>query len=97
MLAGCHCRMRSGLLTAMLRTPAQRRGGEGGPGAGPRGARIRRAWAARRWQLAKNLSYGDQRLPRDRPGAGHSSRGSLDPRRAGRRHERAGDRGAHRH
>ncbi|NCC24635.1 MAG: ABC transporter ATP-binding protein [Deltaproteobacteria bacterium] len=60
-LAGCHCRMRSGVLGAMLRLPGQR-------------AEERKALAlamkeltfvgldGQADQLAKNLSYGNQRL-----------------------------------
>ncbi len=60
-LAGCHCRMRSGALAAMLRTPSQRREED---------AALRQAMSElefvgldHEWQnKAKNLSYGNQRL-----------------------------------
>ncbi|MDR3045073.1 MAG: ABC transporter ATP-binding protein [Desulfovibrio sp.] len=60
-LAGCHCRMRSGMLAAMLRTPAQR--------AEESRALLRATrelefvgLAGEHANLAKNLSYGNQRL-----------------------------------
>lgn len=60
-LAGCHCRMRSGMLAAMLRTPAQR--------AEERSALLRATrelefvgLANEYANLARNLSYGNQRL-----------------------------------
>jgi branched-chain amino acid transport system ATP-binding protein len=60
-LAGCHSRMKSGSLQAMLRTPFQR---------GEEKAALARALQALEFvglrpdaeQLAKNLSYGNQRL-----------------------------------
>ena len=60
-LAGCHCRMRSGPAAAMLRTPGER---------GEEKAALERALAelafvglaGQEMQLAKNLSYGSQRL-----------------------------------
>jgi branched-chain amino acid transport system ATP-binding protein len=60
-LAGCHCRMYSGSFTAMLRTPGQRR---------EERAALARALddlafvglQGQETQLAKNLSYGSQRL-----------------------------------
>ncbi len=60
-LAGCHCKMRSGALAAMLRTPGQRKEEK---------EAIRKALDALSFvglekdalQLAKNLSYGNQRL-----------------------------------
>jgi branched-chain amino acid transport system ATP-binding protein len=60
-LAGCHCRMYSGSFTAMLRTPGQRR---------EERAALARALddlafvglQGQEMQLAKNLSYGSQRL-----------------------------------
>ncbi|HET6490402.1 MAG TPA: ABC transporter ATP-binding protein [Syntrophales bacterium] len=60
-LAGCHCRMGSGSLAAMLRTPGERREEK---------AALARALdelafvglAGQEMQLAKNLSYGSQRL-----------------------------------
>jgi len=59
-LAGCHCRTRSGLLGALLRLPATRREEAGA---------VRRALdelafvglEARALDLARNLAYGDQR------------------------------------
>ncbi|EGY24636.1 MAG TPA: ABC transporter ATP-binding protein [Desulfovibrio sp.] len=60
-LAGCHCRMQSGMLAAMLRTPAQK--------AEERHALTRAAreldfvgLTDEHANLAKNLSYGNQRL-----------------------------------
>ncbi|HNQ01787.1 MAG TPA: ABC transporter ATP-binding protein [Syntrophales bacterium] len=60
-LAGCHCRMRSGPAAAMLRLPGERREEK---------AALERALAelafvglaGQEMQLAKNLSYGSQRL-----------------------------------
>jgi len=60
-LAGCHCRMNSGSLTAMLRMPGERREEK---------AALARSLeelafvglAGQEMQLAKNLSYGSQRL-----------------------------------
>ena len=60
-LAGCHCRMRSGVLAAMLRLASQRR---------EERAALERAMAELEFvhlagqsaNLAKNLSYGNQRL-----------------------------------
>jgi len=60
-LAGCHCRMRSGPAAAMLRLPGERREEK---------ASLERALAelafvglaGQEMQLAKNLSYGSQRL-----------------------------------
>lgn len=60
-LAGCHCRMRSGPAAAMLRIPGERREEK---------AALERALAElafvglanQEMQLAKNLSYGSQRL-----------------------------------
>jgi branched-chain amino acid transport system ATP-binding protein len=60
-LSGCHCRMKSGILTGMLQTPAQRRE--------EREALMRAIQALKtvglhgqEEQLAKNLAYGNQRL-----------------------------------
>ena len=60
-LSGCHCRMKSGVIAGMLRTPGQRKE--------ERAALIRAMNALRtvglhgtETQLAKNLSYGNQRL-----------------------------------
>jgi branched-chain amino acid transport system ATP-binding protein len=60
-LSGCHCRMKSGIIAGMLRTPFQRKE--------ERAALIRAMNALRtvglhgkETQLAKNLSYGNQRL-----------------------------------
>jgi branched-chain amino acid transport system ATP-binding protein len=60
-LAGCHCRMSSGSVTAMLRMPGERREEK---------AALTRALGelafvglqGQEMQLAKNLSYGSQRL-----------------------------------
>lgn len=60
-LAGCHCRMRSGLFSSLLHTPAQRR---------EERQALRQSLDALSFvgleesaaQLAKNLSYGNQRL-----------------------------------
>jgi branched-chain amino acid transport system ATP-binding protein len=60
-LAGCHCRMKSGSIPAMLRTPGERR---------EERAALTRALddlafvglQGQEMQLAKNLSYGSQRL-----------------------------------
>ena len=60
-LAGCHCRMNSGSVTAMLRTPGERKEEK---------ASVARSLeelafvglAGQEMQLAKNLSYGSQRL-----------------------------------
>jgi branched-chain amino acid transport system ATP-binding protein len=60
-LAGCHCRMNSGSVTAMFRTPGERREEK---------AALDRSLeelafvglAGQEMQLAKNLSYGSQRL-----------------------------------
>jgi branched-chain amino acid transport system ATP-binding protein len=60
-LAGCHCRMRAGSVTAMFRTPGERREEK---------AALARSLeeltfvglAGQEMQLAKNLSYGSQRL-----------------------------------
>jgi branched-chain amino acid transport system ATP-binding protein len=60
-LAGCHCRMHSGSIAAMLQTPGERREEQGA---------LARALdelafvglAGQEMQLAKNLSYGSQRL-----------------------------------
>lgn len=60
-LAGCHCRMSSGVISAMLRTPGQRREEQ---------KALQRAMAelefvglAHEWQnKSSNLSYGNQRL-----------------------------------
>ncbi len=60
-LAGCHSRMRSGPLTAMLRTPGQRREEKKALG----WALEQLAFVGLRKHaagLAKNLSYGNQRL-----------------------------------
>ena len=60
-LAGGHCRMRSGALAAMLRTPAQRR--EEKEALGQAMAELEFVGLAHEWaNKAKNLSYGNQRL-----------------------------------
>jgi branched-chain amino acid transport system ATP-binding protein len=60
-LAGCHCRMSSGSVAAMLQTPGQRKE--------ERAALVRSldelafvGLAGQEMQLSKNLSYGSQRL-----------------------------------
>jgi branched-chain amino acid transport system ATP-binding protein len=60
-LAGCHCRMQSGFVSAMIRTPAQRREEKTAL------AHTLKELAfvglqAEAEQLAKNLSYGNQRI-----------------------------------
>lgn len=60
-LAGGHCRMRSGAVAAMLRTPAQRR--EEQESLRQAIAELEFVGLAHEWQnKAKNLSYGNQRL-----------------------------------
>lgn len=60
-LAGGHCRMRSGALAAMLRTPAQRR--EEKESLRQAMAELEFVGLAHEWaNKAKNLSYGNQRL-----------------------------------
>ncbi|GAB1410883.1 ABC transporter ATP-binding protein [Desulfovibrionales bacterium] len=60
-LAGCHCRMRSGALAAMLRTPSQRREEE--KALEQAMAELSFVGLAHEWRnKAKNLSYGNQRL-----------------------------------
>jgi branched-chain amino acid transport system ATP-binding protein len=60
-LAGCHCRMRSGCVAAMLRTPAERRE-EKKALERSLGELAFVGLAGQEMQLAKNLSYGSQRL-----------------------------------
>jgi branched-chain amino acid transport system ATP-binding protein len=60
-LAGGHCRMNAGALSAMLRTPAQRR--EEQESLRLAMAELEFVGLAHEWQnKAKNLSYGNQRL-----------------------------------
>jgi branched-chain amino acid transport system ATP-binding protein len=60
-LSGCHCRMRSGALAAMLRTPAQRR--EEKEAVARAMEELEFVGLDADWKnLAKNLSYGNQRL-----------------------------------
>ncbi len=60
-LAGCHCRMRCGSLSAMLRTPAQRR--EEKTAMIQAMSELEFVGLSHEWQnRAKNLSYGNQRL-----------------------------------
>ena len=60
-LAGCHCRMRSGALSAMLRTQAQKR--EEKEAMARAMSELEFVGLAHEWQnRAKNLSYGNQRL-----------------------------------
>ena len=90
-LAGCHYRMRSGIVAAMLRWPSQRREEAKAVaaalreldfvGLGERGLTLGEESGLRRPASAGN-----------RPGAGDPTP-PADPGRAGRRHERAGNRG----
>lgn len=60
-LAGCHCRMRSGIISSMLRLPSQRREERDALEAAMRAL----AFVGLEYShdnLAKNLSYGNQRL-----------------------------------
>ncbi|MBM9614141.1 ABC transporter ATP-binding protein [Desulfobulbus rhabdoformis] len=60
-LAGCHCRMRSGSLSAMFRTKAQRQEEEAAMVQAM--AELEFVGLDHEWQnKAKNLSYGNQRL-----------------------------------
>ena len=60
-LAGCHCRMRSGSLSAMFRTKAQRQEEEAAMAQAM--AELEFVGLDHEWQnKAKNLSYGNQRL-----------------------------------
>ncbi|MDG4551171.1 MAG: ABC transporter ATP-binding protein [Candidatus Contendobacter sp.] len=59
-LAGCHYRMRSGVVAAMLRWPAQRREEEAAIAAAARELDFV-GLNGQGFALAKNLSYGDQR------------------------------------
>jgi len=60
-LAGCHCRMRSGSLAAMFRTPAQRI--EEAEALRHAMAELEFVGLSHEWKnKAKNLSYGNQRL-----------------------------------
>lgn len=60
-LAGAHCRMRSGCIAAMLRTPAQRR--EEKEAMRQALSELEFVGLDHEWQnKAKNLSYGNQRL-----------------------------------
>jgi branched-chain amino acid transport system ATP-binding protein len=60
-LAGCHCRMKAGSISAMLRTPAQRR--EEDESMRQALAELEFVGLVHEWQnKAKNLSYGNQRL-----------------------------------
>jgi len=60
-LAGCHCRMRSGALAAMLRTKAQKREEQDAMARAMN--ELEFVGLAHEWQnKAKNLSYGNQRL-----------------------------------
>ncbi|HSD95043.1 MAG TPA: ABC transporter ATP-binding protein [Syntrophales bacterium] len=60
-LAGCHCRMSSGSVAAMLRTPAERREEKEALDRSL-GELAFVGLAGQEMQLAKNLSYGSQRL-----------------------------------
>lgn len=60
-LAGCHCRMKAGSISAMLHTPAQRR--EEKDAMRHALAELEFVGLVHEWQnKAKNLSYGNQRL-----------------------------------
>lgn len=60
-LAGCHCRMRSGALAAMFRTPSQRR--EEQEALRQAMSELEFVGLSHEWEnKAKNLSYGNQRL-----------------------------------
>lgn len=60
-LAGCHCRMSSGSVAAMLRTPGERREEKKALDRSLRDLAFV-GLAGQEMQLAKNLSYGSQRL-----------------------------------
>ena len=60
-LAGCHCRMSSGCVAAMLRTPGERREEKKALDRSL-GELAFVGLAGQEMQLAKNLSYGSQRL-----------------------------------
>ncbi|MGV8079576.1 MAG: ABC transporter ATP-binding protein [Syntrophales bacterium] len=60
-LAGCHCRMKSGFLSAMLRTPSQRREERGAVAKALRDLSFVGLHEQVN-QLSRNLSYGNQRL-----------------------------------
>ena len=60
-LAGCHCRMRSGMISSMLHTPRQRKE-EREALAKSLAALEFTGLRAQAEQLSKNLSYGNQRL-----------------------------------
>ncbi len=60
-LAGCHCRMSSGSVAAMLRTPAERKEEKKALDRSL-GELAFVGLAGQEMQLAKNLSYGSQRL-----------------------------------
>jgi branched-chain amino acid transport system ATP-binding protein len=60
-LAGCHCRMNSGSVAAMLRTPSERRE-EAKALDRSLGELAFVGLAGQEMQMAKNLSYGSQRL-----------------------------------
>lgn len=60
-LAGCHCRMRSGLFASMFHTPAQRKEEKAAIESAMRNLAF--VGLEEQWQVkAKNLSYGNQRL-----------------------------------
>jgi branched-chain amino acid transport system ATP-binding protein len=59
-LAGCHYRMRGGIITAMLRLPSQRRAEEEAVGRALRELEFV-GLSEQALTVAKNLSYGDQR------------------------------------
>ncbi len=60
-LAGCHCQMKAGVVTSMFRTPGQRREEQGAIADAMRTLEFV-GLGHQVTQLAKNLSYGNQRL-----------------------------------
>ena len=60
-LAGCHCQMKAGVVTSMFRTPGQRREERGAIADAMRTLEFV-GLGHQVTQLAKNLSYGNQRL-----------------------------------
>jgi branched-chain amino acid transport system ATP-binding protein len=60
-LAGCHCRTKSGSVTAMLRTPGERKEEKASLASSLEELSFV-GLAGQEMQLAKNLSYGSQRL-----------------------------------
>jgi branched-chain amino acid transport system ATP-binding protein len=60
-LAGCHCQMKAGVVTSMFRTPGQRREERGAIADAMRTLEFV-GLGSQVTQVAKNLSYGNQRL-----------------------------------